>query len=409
MSEPTPIAITGLGVVGAAGLGGAALASALTSSRPAFTEIDRSEGLHLPGSATRAALVGTWNTRDWIPPLVARRMSPPSKFAVVAARLALAEAGLEPPESADESTAVMLSTAFGATSYTQRLLDQVFDEGPDAASPALFTECVANAASGQVAIHCRASGPNGTVCAREAGDLIAVGQAAAELRLGRAQRVLAGGVDEMVPVLHAALDRFRALARGSLDRPETARPFDRSRNGFVAGEGAALLMLERAEDARRRGATGRPLLRAAWQAYDPSAPGAGWGRNPDRFASALRRGLDRNGLDVRDINLIVSGASGSVAGDRLEALALRRAWGDAPLPPILAPKSVTGEYGGGLIASAVLIAGGLVPGAAPGFEAPDPELGLTPHDGSSLPDRRRILVSALASGGGAAWLILESP
>ncbi|HXV75112.1 MAG TPA: hypothetical protein VD788_02255, partial [Candidatus Polarisedimenticolaceae bacterium] len=86
---------------------------------------------------------------------------------------------------------------------------------------------------------------------------------------------------------------------------------------------------------------------------------------------------------------------------------LRCAWNGAPLPAVLAPKSVVGEYGGGLLAAAVLIAGGVCPGPTSGFETPDPELGVVPHDGSPLPPLRRVLVSALAAGGAASWLILE--
>jgi 3-oxoacyl-(acyl-carrier-protein) synthase len=110
------------------------------------------------------------------------------------------------------------------------------------------------------------------------------------------------------------------------------------------------------------------------------------------------------------VDRIASGAAGSRAGDRLEARVLRAAWGEAPLPPVLAPKGVTGEYGGGFLAAAVLAAAGL-PGAADGpaagFAEPDPELGVSPHDGSPLPPPRLLLASSLAAGGAASWLLLE--
>jgi len=407
MSSACRIGIAGLGVVSAAGIGKQALESLLARGRPTLTEIDRSDGYHPEPAATRACLVGRFPSSDWIPPLVARRMSPPSRFAVVAARLSLEDAALPLPAEADEQTGVVMATAFGATSYSQRLLDQILDEGPQAASPAVFAECVANAPAAQIAIHCRASGGNHTICGREAGELLAVARAGTEIAHGRARRVLAGAVEEMVPVLHASLDRFGALARPSDDGPEVARPFDRERNGFLAAEGATVLVLESREELERRAAEVPVWLRGWQRAFDATAPRAGWGRGVERLARALARGLERCGLSTADIDTIVSGASGSVAGDRLEAHVLRRAWRDAPLPPVVAPKSVVGEYGGGLLAAAVLVASGAAPGPTHGFATPDPELGVVPHDGSSWPRPRRVLVSALAAGGAASWLILE--
>jgi 3-oxoacyl-(acyl-carrier-protein) synthase len=117
--------------------------------------------------------------------------------------------------------------------------------------------------------------------------------------------------------------------------------------------------------------------------------------------------LDRAGLTHADVDRIVSGASGSIAGDRLEAHTLRETWEGDPLPPILAPKGVTGEYGGGLLAAAILAASNQEFGPTAGFSDPDPELGVTPHGGGPLPPSALTLVTTIASGGTAAWLLLE--
>src|SRR5947199_190102 len=87
----------------------------------------------------------------------------------------------------------------------------------------------------------------------------------------------------------------------------------------------------------------------------------------------------------------------------------RRSWGwggRAALPPIAAPKAVTGEYGGGLLGAAVLAAAGSPLGPTPGFAEPDPELGIVPHDGSPLPPPATVLVTSLAAGRAASWLVL---
>lgn len=402
------ILVTGLGSVGSYGSGADSLRKALASSTVHTSEIDRSAGYHLPESSRRACLVAYRDLAAWVPALEARRMSPPSKLALAAARMALGCAGLE-GAPAEESTAVIVATSFGPSSYSEGLLKQILFEGPESTSPSLFTESVANAPAAQIAIALRARGPSPTLCQREAGPLLAAGRGAAEIVAGRAPRALAGAVEEMTPLLHALLDRFGALARPEPDGGEAARPFDRCRSGFLAGEGATILILEEEGRARERGA--RPLARVlAWgSAFDPSAPATGWGTGHEGLARALRRTLSRAGLEPGAVDLIVSGASGSRAGDRLEALTLRAAWGAAPLPPVVAPKAVTGEYGGGVLGPAVLAASGARFGPTPGFREPDPELGLVAHDGSPYPAPSVVLATGLAVGGAAAWLVLGKP
>jgi 3-oxoacyl-[acyl-carrier-protein] synthase II len=253
----------------------------------------------------------------------------------------------------------------------------------------------------EIAILCRARGPSLTVCQREAGPLIALGRAAGEVAGGRSRRALAGSVDEMTPLLHALLDRFGALARPGIDGEEAAR------HGFLAGEGATLVVLEREDSLRWRG--GRALGKVlAWgSAFDPTAPAAGWGTGADGLARRLVRTLARAGLAPADVDLIGSGAAGSREGDRLEAQVLRTAWAEVPLPPIVTPKSITGEYGGGLLGAAVLAAAGSPFGPAAGFAEADPELGIRPHDGSPLAPPSVVLATSLAAGGAAAWVVLS--
>ena len=299
----------------------------------------------------------------------------------------------------------MLATSFGPASYTERLCRQIMVEGPENASPALFTECVASAAASQVAIACGAHGANLTVCQREAGPLVALLRAAQEVASGRARRALAGSVDEMTPLLHAALGQLRALAAPDGDGVERCRPFDRARRGTLAGEGATVVLLEREEDALARGAVVRATIDAGVRAFDPTASRAGWGTGADLLAGSLATGLARAGIDAASLDAVVSGASGARGGDRLEGAVLR-AW-RKDLPPVLVPKAVLGEYGGGLLAGALVAAKGAPFGPTPHFEVPDAD-GVIPHDGRPLPRPERLLVTALASGGAAAWMVLGS-
>jgi 3-oxoacyl-[acyl-carrier-protein] synthase II len=400
-----PVVITGLGAVGAFGCGREALARDLAASHRRPSLIDRSAGYHRAGSARTAALLGDVAVADWVAPGEGRRMSPPSRLTVAAARMALEDAGLPRAGSGDPATAVVIATAYGPSSFTEGLLHQIFLENPQAASPFLFTESVANAPAAQIAIALRARGAVLTLCQREAGSLLALGRAAAEVAAARAPLAAAGTVEEMTPLLHAVLDRY-----GALSRTEVARPFDRRRDGLCAAEGTAVAVLEPAVAARARG--GRALARVlAWgSAFDPTAPPFGWGRGEAAVARTVGRGLARAGLSPAGFDLVVSGASGAVAGDRLEALVLAELWGGRPLPPVLAPKATVGEYGGGFLGAAVLAASGAPFGPTAGFAEPDPALGgLVPWAGGALPRSARLLALSCAAGGAVAWVVLGSP
>jgi 3-oxoacyl-[acyl-carrier-protein] synthase II len=406
-------AITGFGVVSAAGCDRASCAAALASATARFSEIDRSAGYHARGSARLGALIDAGELRLWLTPLEARRMSPPSRFAVAAARQAMEHAGVEPgaelarPRSrvSREETAVFLGTSYGPASYSERLLRQILLEGPAASSPMLFTESVANAPAAQVALQVGARGPNVTITQRESSAVMALGRAAWEVTEGRAVAALAGGVEELAPLLHSVLDGYRALAR---DPDETPRPFDRRRRGFVAGEGAVVARLEREGDARARDAAVLGRVAFFARGFDPTAPPTSWSARPRALARCLGRALEVAGWDPASVDLVVTGASGSRPGDRAEAFVLGEAWGERPLPPVIAPKAVLGEWVGAPLVAALCVLGGAPLGATAGFEQVDPELGVVPHDGRAWPSPRRVLVSVLSAGGAGAWLGLEA-
>ena len=411
--DPNPelrdVVVTGLGTLGAFGAGREALAAGLRAGAPQLSAIERPPGYHRTHSARTAALVTEKNLARWVPPAAARRMGWPSRFAVAASMMALEDAGLSRADVSPEIAArgaVFLGTAFGAALFSEQLLAEIFRD-PEQASPFRFAESVANAPTAQVALALGITGANVTLTLREASPLAAIAGAAREIALGRADWALAGGVEEMSPLLHAALDRFRALARPRDGEPEAARPFDARRDGFVAAEGSTVLLLESAERAARRGATVRARVRGAIQANDPTAPAASWGCGVDELAEALAAGLARHRVLPEEIGLVVSGASGARRGDLLEGQVLRAGWEGAELPPVTAPKGATGEYGGFVAGAAVLaVEQGLV--AAPRwFKEEDEGVGIVPAAALDAPPTRTVLVSTLAAAGAAAWLLLD--
>lgn len=433
------VVITGWGAVTAVSSGGGvgrdAVARAFAEGAPPLSEVDRSGGYHRPDGPSgprgsrRAALLGEVDLSQWISPRRARRMSPPSRLAVASARMALEQAGLgdetqktEADAEADAdlppALAVVTSTSYGPSSYTEDLMRQIFLDSPTAASPFLFSEAVANAPAAQIALALGARGPNVTVTQREAGPLLALAHAAETVSRGRARRAVVAATDEATPLLHAILDRFGVLAgsrrKDRAGSEEIARPFDRRRSGFVLGEGGAALVVEDAAAAAARGARVVARVAGTIGAFDPDAPAHGLSEDPSVLADALSRGLERLGGPAPD--LVVSGACGSVLLDRLEALVLRRALGSSP--PILVPKAYLGEHGAALLAGALLAAehateaDGLTVAPTPGFSEPDPELGVAPFAGGrlwNLSRTGRILVCGLATGGDAAWTVLDLP
>lgn len=412
MSAPaaTPtVVITGVGTLGGHGVGLPALTQALASGAPHQTAVDTTANYHRRHGARQRGSCAALDLSAWLSPQQARRMSDLSQFAVVAARMALLDAGIE--HLRGDRTAVAIATAFGPGGFTEQLARQILEKGGKAASPFLFTDCVANAAAGQIGIEFGAKGPNTTICQREAGPLLALAQGVDDIASGRADRCLAGAVDEMKPLVHALLDRFRALARPLADG-ELARPFDRRRNGAFAGEGATVLLLEREDLARARGARILARCGRTVRAFDPTASRAGFGRGGAQLAATLRA---RAAGELAEVGAVVSGAAGTRTGDALEAAVLRAALlppARPLLPPIVAPKAVHGEYGGGTLAAGLLALQGATFRRPVGCRTPDPALGVALHDGpltaGALPPHS-ILLTGLAAGGAAAFTFLHQP
>ncbi|MDX1644154.1 MAG: beta-ketoacyl synthase N-terminal-like domain-containing protein [Thermoanaerobaculia bacterium] len=400
-----------MGCVGSFGVGLEAFRATLSGSTQATRSVEPPSDL--PRRFDRplpAHLVGDLSITEWLSPIEARRMSRPSRFATVAALEALADAGTPPEPTVDPDLGTVVATTFGPVETTQKLLDQYLEHGPEFMSPAIFSECVANAPAAHVSLSGRAGGANLTVVQREAGPLTAVATAAGLLADGRAERCLAGAAEEMSPLLLGLLDGFGAVS------PDRARPFDRNRDGYVPAEGASILCLETESRARRRGVTGRCRVVGAGAAFDPTSSSATVGREATRVGEAVRERMGARRIDPTSIDLVVSGASGSRAIDAWEALCLRALWSEGELPPVVAPKGATGEYGGFPLVAAVLLAQGDTIHPTLGFEKSDPDLGITPvtrTPGTSTddagPQGRRVLVTGTSAGGQFAWLVLEGP
>ncbi|MFJ9908831.1 beta-ketoacyl-[acyl-carrier-protein] synthase family protein [Streptomyces sp. NPDC101152] len=307
---------------------------------------------------------------------LARRVDRFVHFALVAARRAVVDAGLDPTCWPAERVGVVLGVGSNCLSTYVTEFGHLGAGRPERVSPLALPRSVPNMAAGEVAIDLGAQGPNFTTSSACASGATAIGVARDLLRSGTCDIVLAGGSESGRSRMTATcFTRMRALSRRR-DRPELAsRPFDAARDGFVLGEGAAVLVLERLPQAWARGAPALALLSgygAGADARHPVAPdptGAG-------AARALRTALQDGARAARDVGLVNAHGTSTPLNDASEAAALTRVFG-GDVPPVTASKGVIGHALGaaGAIQAAYTVLAlrhGLVPPVA-NFEGQDGE------------------------------------
>ncbi|MHC3471053.1 beta-ketoacyl-[acyl-carrier-protein] synthase family protein [Streptomyces sp. 7R007] len=273
---------------------------------------------------------------------LARRVDRFVQFALVAARRAVAHAGLDEADGLGERAGVVLGVGSNCLSTYPTEFGHLGAHRPERVSPLALPRSVPSMAAGEVAIDLGARGPNFTTASACASGTTALGVARDLLRSGTCDLVLAGGSESARSRMTATcFTRMRALSRRR-ERPELAsRPFDAHRDGFVLGEGAAVLVLERAADARARRARTLAVLRgygASADAHHPVAPHP-HGDGAVRAITAALRDADCRPADIGHVN---AHGTGTPLNDAAEAAALTRVFGD-DVPPVTAAKGVIGH------------------------------------------------------------------
>ncbi|AFC31309.1 putative beta-ketoacyl-acyl carrier protein synthase II [Paenibacillus mucilaginosus 3016] len=311
----------------------------------------------------------------------ARKMDRFCQFALAAAEEALEQSGLLRQELNKERTGVYVGSGIGGI---QTLLEQsrtLLERGPGRVSPTLVPMMISNMAAAAISMRWDLQGPTlSPVTACSIGNT-AIGEAFRAIRYGAADVILAGGAEAAVTEISMASFGNAAAISMRNDEPERAsRPFDAGRDGFVMGEGAGILVLESLTHARRRGAeilaevTGYGASSDAYHmvATHPEGRGA---------ALAMQAALAEAGAVPEDVNVISAHATSTELGDRSEALAIRRVFGESTgRIPVTANKSMTGHMlGAAGGAEAIALVQSLRQGIIPptiNQEQPDPECGL---------------------------------
>ncbi len=291
-----------------------------------------------------AAPVKGFDATRYMEPKPARRMARFSQFAVAASKMAVEDAQLTITRENSERIGVVLSNSIGSVAVTERNYRTLIERGWERIHPLFMTMVLPNMVSANVSIILGATGYNTTVVTACAGGTTAIGEGTEVIRRGAADVILAGGADAPIcEMTLAGMSLIGALSRRN-DQPEKAsRPFDAGRDGFVAAEGAAVLVLEELEHARARGA--RPLAEvlgygATCDAYHVTGP------DPAGQASsrAMLLALEDAGMPADAIECVNAHATSTPLGDKMETVAIKRAFGNhAFRVPISANKSMTGH------------------------------------------------------------------
>ncbi|MEW1721562.1 beta-ketoacyl-[acyl-carrier-protein] synthase family protein [Streptomyces sp. NPDC093109] len=269
------------------------------------------------------------------------RMARFVKLALIAARQAVADAGLDPATWEAGRVGVVLGVGVGGVSVLVDNALRLRDEGPEAVSPLLVPMMIPNAAAGEVAIALRAQGPSFSPATACASGATAIALARDLLAGGQCDVVVAGGAESVLtPLVVTAFARMGALSVRTGDPAAASRPFAADRDGFVLGEGAAMVVLEREADARARGRAPRALLAGAGSSTDahhPTAP-APHGRVAQ---AAVETALREAGWSPYDVEHVNAHGTSTQLNDAMEAALIDRVY--PRRPPVTAPKGVLGH------------------------------------------------------------------
>ncbi|NPV25868.1 MAG: beta-ketoacyl-ACP synthase II [Firmicutes bacterium] len=384
------VVITGLGVVSPVGIGKDQYWEALSQGR---SGIDRVTAFNVDDLPTKIA----GEVRDFDPSLYldkkeAKRMDRFTQFAVVAAQMAINDAGLNMADEDPYQVGVILGCGIGGIATIEDQARVLRERGPGRISPFFVPMIISNMAAGQISINLGAKGPNTTIVTACASSTNSVGEAFKWLQRGGAQVMIAGGTEASVtPLAFSGFCAMKAMSTNNEHPTKACRPFDLKRDGFVMGEGAGILILETLEHAQRRGAT---ILAevvgygATADAHHITAPAPGG----EGAAMAMALALADAGLKPEEVDYINAHGTGTDLNDRFETEAIKRVFGEhAYKVAISSTKSMTGHLLGAagaveLIASVLAIQNRLVPPTI-NYETPDPDCDLdyVPNTARAMP------------------------
>ena len=344
----------------------------------------------------------------------ARRMDRVTQFSLTATLQAVQQSGLQIDDTNRDRIGVVIGTGIGGLSTLYEQMQVFAERGPSRVSPFLVPMMLPDSSAGMVAIQLGVRGPNMAVVTACATGTNAVGEAAEIIRRGQADVILAGGSEAaIIPIAMAGLSVMTALSTRNDDPQGASRPFDLNRDGFVMGEGAAVLVLESIEHAHARNArilaelTGYGSTNDAYHISAPAENGAG-------AARCLRMALDDARLDLTEIGYINAHGTSTQLNDKSETSAIKAVFKEQAYKiPISSTKSMTGHLLGASGAVEALVCvkvleDQILPPTI-NYQTPDPDCDLDYVPNTARSARVRHAISnSFGFGGHNATIILSA-
>ena len=394
MMEERPevrVAVTGIGVLSSIGAGVEPFWDSLVSGKSGIGPVTLfdSEGC----TSKVASEVKDFDPSDYMDPKEARRNDRYAQFAVGAAKLAVEDAGID-IDSCDKSrVGVLVGSGIGGLGTIERQVGVLLERGPRKVSPFMIPSLIANIAGGVIAIELGARGPNFGIVSACATGTHAIGESLRKMINGDADVMLAGGSEAAITRIgFAGFCSMKAMSTSfNDDPPRASRPFDKNRDGFVMGEGAGVLVLERMDHAQARGARIYAELRgysATCDAYHITSPDV----EAIALTECMNLALADAGVETAEIDYLNAHGTSTQYNDRSETQAIKNVFGDHARDALLvsSTKSMTGHLLGaaGAIEAAACckaIETGLVPPTI-NYEEPDPDCDLdyVPNEARAL-------------------------
>ena len=413
MAEQKRVVVTGMGVVTPVGSTLETFWAALLAGRSGIGPIT-----YFDASAFDTKFAGQvkdFHLEEFVPKKEARRMDPFCHYGVAAAKMAVADSGLDMSKEDPTRIGVVAASGVGGLQILQSQMDVLRTKGPGRFSPFMIPQMITNILPGLISINHGMKGPNFAIVTACASGTHCIGEALRLIRCGAADAFVAGGAEGAICELGVGgFNAMRALSTRN-DSPETAsRPFDKDRDGFVMGEGAGMLILEEYGRAKARGARIYCELAGfgcSGDAYHITAPD----ETADGPARGMKLALQDAGLSPADIDYINAHGTSTSLNDKGETKAIKLALGetDARRTAVSSTKSMTGHLlgaAGGVesVVCALAIRDGVLPPTI-NYTTPDPECDLDYVPNTARQAQvRACLNNSLGFGGHNATLCFKA-
>ena len=374
------VVITGLGLVSPLGSDLNLFWQRITSGQSGIRPITKFDVSAL--DARIGGEVMEFNVDDFVGHKEQRRMDSYSHYAIAAAKLAVKDSGLNPAAEDPTRMGVVVSSGIGGLRTVETQYAILVEKGPSKCSPFMIPQMISNMAAGHIAIEFNMKGPNYAVVSACATSLHSLGDAMRIVQRGDADIMLGGGSEASICILGVAgFCALRALSTRNDEPTKASRPFDANRDGFVMSDGAAVIVVEELEHAKKRGApiycelAGFGMTCDAYHMTAPSEGGEG-------AARAMQCAMNDANLGPDRIDYINAHGTSTQLNDKAETLAIKKAFGEERARKVMisSTKSMTGHLlgaAGGIetVVCAMAIKTGVIPPTI-NYETPDPECDL---------------------------------